>query len=113
MAGQPERRKHRRLSIRLPIECVASLGDRRTTVRTVTCDISSGGVCFEVDSEEYPVGTSLEMEFGVPPGDGHSPYPGRVRGTGTVVRVGQLEDAASTSRYRVTAQFSRTLKLVF
>ncbi|MFH0981697.1 MAG: PilZ domain-containing protein [Planctomycetota bacterium] len=113
MHGPPERRQHRRLQIRLPLECAAALGRRRVTYRTVTHDISAGGVCFEADRDEFPVGTALEMELGVPPGDGHSPYPGRVRGTGEVVRVDRLNDDGSLPRFRMAAHFSKPLKLAF
>lgn len=108
-----ERRKHRRLDIRLPIEYVTTVGNRRTTCHTVTHDISSGGVCFEADSDELPLGASLEMEFGVPPGDGHSPYPGRVRGTGRVMRVDRSVEGGPPAQFRVAARFSKPLKLVF
>jgi hypothetical protein len=113
MSPGQDRRKHRRLAIRLPIECIATLDDRRYTYRTVTHDVSSTGVSFESDSDVFPVGTALEIELGVPPGDGHSPYPGRVRGTGQVVRVNRLTQAGSDPRFRVAAHFSKPLKLVF
>lgn len=113
MQHQEERREHRRVGIRLPIECVADTAGRKVTYRTVTDDVSSGGVSFEAESDDFPVGVSLEMELEVPPGDGHSPYPGRVRGTGTVVRVDRLGDGGAGLRYRVAAHFSKPLKLAF
>ncbi len=113
MQYQKERRKHPRVGIRLPIECVADIAGRRVIYRTVTDDVSSGGVSFEAESDDFPVGVSLEMQLEVPPGDGHSPYPGRVRGTGTVVRVDRLGDGGAGPQYRVAAHFSRPLKLVF
>ena len=113
MGPAKERRSDRRLVIRLPIECLASCGGRRVTYRTVTHDISSGGVCFEADGDEFAVGASLEMELGVPPGDGHSPYPGRVRGTGEVVRVGRLGEGGPGPHFRIAAEFAKPLKLLF
>ena len=113
MGQDQERRKHRRLEIRLPLECRTTHGGRKTAYRTVTCDISAGGLCFEVESNEFPVGTTLDMELGVPPGDGHSPYPGRVRGTGRVVRVERLPRMGPHPRWRIATQLSKVLKLVF
>ena len=113
MPQPEERRRHRRLCIRLPIECVAAVGDRRMTYRTVTHDISSGGVCFESETDEFPIGTSLEMGLEIPPGDGHSPYPGRVRGTGRVVRGDRLAEHGGPPRFRIAARYSKPLKLAF
>ena len=50
---------------------------------------------------------------GVPPGDGHSLYPGRVRGTGRVVRVDRLGDGGPHPRFGIAAHFSKPLKLAF
>ena len=113
MEHRQERRTHRRLGIRLPIECVTASDGRHVVYRTVTRDISSGGVCFEAESDEFPVGTSFEVEFEVPPGDGHSPYPGRVRGTAKVARVERSGDGGSPPQFRIAAWFSKPLKLVF
>ena len=113
MQDRAEQRRHRRMNIRLPIECTAALGGRRVTYRTVTHDISSSGVSFGTDTDDFPVGASLEMELGVPPGDGHSPYPGRVRGSGRVVRVDRLDERGLHSQFRVAAHFDKPLRLVF
>ncbi|MCK4658008.1 MAG: PilZ domain-containing protein [Phycisphaerae bacterium] len=113
MGHARERRKHRRLGIRLPIECVGTLDGGQVIYRTVTHDVCSGGVCFEADSNEFAVGTSLEMELEVPPGDGHSPYPGRVRGAGRVVRVDRLGEGGAQPRFRIATNFTQRLKVVF
>ena len=113
MPEQRERRKHRRMAIRLPIECVSSSEGHQVTYRTITADISSDGVCFEADGNEFRIRTPLEIELGVPPGDGHSPYAGRVRGTGRVVRVDRTNGDAAHAKYRIAAHFSKPLKLVF
>jgi hypothetical protein len=113
MVQRQERRKHRRIGIRLPLECTATMGDRQVTCRTVTHDISSGGLCFEAESDEFPLSATFNLELGIPPGDGHSPYPGRVRGTGQVVRVEQVRESGSPTRFRIAAQFNKPLKLVF
>ena len=113
MPEESERRNHRRMTIRLPIECVSSSNGHQVTYRTVTTDISSGGVCFEADGNDFPVRACLEIELGVPPGDGHSPYAGRVRGTGRVVRVDRGNGDPAHAKYRIAANFSKPLKLVF
>ena len=113
MGALQERRGDRRVVIRLPLECLVSCDGRRITYRTVTHDVSSGGVCFDADSDDFPVGASLEMELGVPPGDGHSPYPGRVRGTGAVVRVDRPSGGEPEAPFRIAAEFAKPLKLLF
>lgn len=100
------------MSIQLPVECASTRDGRRIAYRTVTRDISSDGVCFETDGDEFPVGAAIEMELGVPPGDGYSPYSGRVRGIATVTRVDRLI-GGSNPRFRVSAHFGKPLKLVF
>src|SRR5207342_3399090 len=81
-AMDKDRRQHRRLSIRLPVECCPSKKDRQHSVRTVTNNISTGGLYFEVDliegvTEPQP-NSLLQVELTVPPGDGHVPYEGRL-----------------------------------
>jgi len=110
-----ERRMHRRLEIRLPLEyCL--LGDAEGNVcRTVTKNISTGGLYFETDDEDIRPGMVLSLGLTIPPGEGHFPYQGRVTGTGEVVRVTPLGEAGpgKPRRIGVATRFCESLKLSF
>lgn len=117
-----DRRQHRRLAIRLPLECCASHESRDRALRTVTTNISTGGLYFEldlIDGVSLPEPRELlNIELTVPPGDGHFPYAGRVSSMAQVVRCEPLplppsEAAASVPRYGVAAQFRDAIKLAF
>ena len=47
-----ERRKHRRLEIRLPLECSNWGGQPEVRYRTVTLNVSTGGVYFETEATD-------------------------------------------------------------
>ncbi|MCC7194275.1 MAG: PilZ domain-containing protein [Gemmatimonadaceae bacterium] len=115
-----ERRVHRRLSIRLPLEC-SPAGVEGEILRATAANISTGGLYFEV---EVPEGSAppaprslLEVALSVPPGEGHFPYEGRVSSTARVVRCDVLEAAAGagpgTRRLGIAASFCEPLKLSF
>lgn len=90
-----ERRQHRRLQIQLPLEFYPESSGRQSTYRTITRDISSGGIYFEVDHEPVheplEAGTEIHLELTVPPG-AHFPYEGRVKATASVVRIEPADD---------------------
>lgn len=116
------RRQHRRLNIRLPVECYPATLDRQHAVRTVTNNISTGGLYFEVDlidgvSEPTPQ-SLLHVELTVPPGDGHFPYEGRLNSVAEVIRCDRLgtfqnPELPTHERLGVAARFREPLKLLF
>ncbi len=113
-----DRRKHRRLAIRLPIEYRILDLEEPPIERTVSRDISSGGICFETASDQIRVGTTLDVELIVPPGDGYFPYAGRVSSQTEVVRVEPAPverdgTEATPQRFRIAARFTDAPKLNF
>ncbi len=117
-----ERRQYRRLAIRLPLECSPPDQGRDGAIRTVTSDVSTGGVAFEIDQLEGvtvpPVSSLLNIELTVPPGDGHFPYEGRVTGVAEVVRCDRrprttASRADAPARFGVAARFREPLRLAF
>ncbi|HSW46137.1 MAG TPA: PilZ domain-containing protein [Phycisphaerae bacterium] len=123
-----ERRRHRRLPIRLPLECRGRGEPRRRVLRGLTANISSGGIYFEYNLsneggsrslEDVPAGDNLlDMELTVPPGDGHSPYEGRVRTVVEIVRREELPGGAGAGaegrrRIGLACRFHEPLKLTF
>ncbi len=109
--GGGERRKHPRLQIRLPVSYRPAESLSATFRHDYTTDIATGGVQFLLAGEALKPGQRLEMELSVPPGEGHFPYTGRIRGNGTVVRC-QATDPAQ-ERWAVAARFDEPLALEF
>jgi hypothetical protein len=115
-----EQRQHRRLEIRLPLEFhCPSQGDEHV-LRTITRNISTGGVYFEADISDQlpppPAHSLLAVEMTIPPGEGYFPYEGRVRGLAEVLRCEPLsttENAPTSRRMGIAARFSEPLKLAF
>jgi hypothetical protein len=99
------------------VEC-RSNSPEQPVVRTVTRDVSAGGVCFDVEGDDVHVGANLVVDLIVPPGDGHFPYSGRIQGDGEVVRVEPYPGTEGSNgkrnpRILVAAQFKDSLKLHF
>jgi hypothetical protein len=118
MGEREERREHRRLDTKLRLQCTPTRSDQGSACPAVTRNVGSGGVYFETNCDEFVPGSLWQFELTVPPGAGHFPYAGQVRGLGEIVRVDGLPDgdnAASAGRGRcgVAARFRQPLKLVF
>ena len=112
----PERRKHRRLHMSLPVE-FRRVGQSSTgRHRSVASDVSTGGIYFETMLDDLRKGDLLDIELTIPPGEGHFPYQGRVSSTAAVVRTEKLAKSAgliSNPRIGVGAAFRESFKLAF
>ena len=111
-----ERRGDRRIAIRLPVECRREkAGGGRVIVRTITQDVSSGGMYIELDSPDFNVGDRLEVELTVPPAEGVSPYQGRARCAAAVLRVQRLNPGEQQGmlRYGVATRFPDRLRFSY
>ncbi len=108
---QTERRKHRRLSIRLPISYSVVEDDVSAADSTETINISTGGAYFGTDRKDIYTGTMLDMELTIPPGQGHFPYEGRISSRGVVVRVDELNEGPN--RFGVATQFRESPRFMF
>lgn len=110
-----ERRRHRRLDIRLPLQYCPGNDSGVNVCRTVTRNISTGGLYFETDDLEIRAGMTIELELTIPPGEGYSPYQGHITSMGEVVRVDDLGPSAnaSTRRVGVATRFRDSLRLSF
>ncbi|MBI4578930.1 MAG: PilZ domain-containing protein [Planctomycetes bacterium] len=113
-----ERRQHRRLAIRLPVDC--RIQGLPQAVRAFTRDISTGGVYFEADlpagTPRLPPACTLDLTLTVPPGEGHFPYQGRVTGSAELLRCDPLPGPAGKSgvvRYGLAARFRQPLQMAF
>ena len=114
--GLPERRKHRRLRMALPLEFRRSKMPTAGLCRSVAQDVSTGGIYFETVLEDLSKGELLDIELTIPPGQGHFPYQGRVSSVAAVVRTEKLPPSASqiaNPRIGVAATFRQSFKLAF
>jgi len=103
------------MEIRLPLECRKGSGADMSIVRTITRNVSTGGVSFELDGPDFGVGDRLEIDLTVPPAAGVSPYQGRASCRAEVLRVLPLSDkeTGGVERYVVAAQFLGRLRLSY
>jgi hypothetical protein len=119
---ETERRQHRRLAIRLAMECRGLGWSQEMPIRTVTTNISTGGVFFEMElpngGERPKPNELLNIALTVPPGDGHFPYQGLLTSVAEVLRCNQVpstngEHDDGPGRVGIAAQFRDALKLAF
>ena len=112
----PERRKHRRLRMALPVEFRRSAELSAGPYRSVARDVSTGGIYFETMLEDLRKGELLDIELTIPPGEGHFPYQGRVSSVAAVVRTEKLVSLGlqiTNPRIGVAAAFRESFKLAF
>lgn len=112
----PERRKHRRLRMALPLEFRRSAQPSVGPYRSVARDVSTGGIYFETVLEDLRKGELIDIELTIPPGEGHFPYQGRVSSVAAVVRTEKSASSASqitNPRIGVAATFREPFKLAF
>ena len=112
-----DRRTHRRLAIRLPVEVsrprlihMARDGDT-FVVRTVTQNISTGGMYFELDSPDFQTGDEIDLELTMPAAEGVYPYEGRANCSATIIRSDRITSPAGSDRFALAAKFRERLRL--
>jgi len=109
------RRLHERLAIRLPVECRRDDDGRTSVVRTITQNVSTGGMYLELDASEFQPGDRVLVELIVPPAEGVSPYQGRATCRAEILRVGQVTERTPSGleRLGVAARFLDRLRLAY
>jgi len=112
----PERRKHRRLQMHLPLEFRRATESAAGQHHTMTRDVSTGGIYFETAMDDLRKGELLDIEMTIPPGEGHFPYQGRVSSVARVVRMEKpsgLSGRTANRRVGVGVAFRESFKLSF
>ena len=105
-----ERRKHRRLVLRLPITRLQGQQYESAADGAWTRNVSAGGMYFVLPASEAPkAGQELHFEMTVPPGEGYSSYIGRISGWGQVARTAPQ----GTDSVGVALRFTHELGLAF
>lgn len=113
-----ERRVHRRLEVRLPLEFHRLGGVRQSFAPTVTGNVSTGGVYFETTVDDIFAGEELQIDLGVPPGDDRFPQHGKITTTAEVIRAAKTDksshpDAIPLPKYGIAARFRQGFRLTF
>ena len=103
------------MSLRLPVECRRQAGGDSPVIRSVTHDISTGGVYLELGSPDFGLGDKLEVELTVPPAEGVSPSQGRAICNAEVVRLESPRNGIEEKRRRfgVAARFLDRLRISY
>ena len=106
------RRQHPRLTIRLPVAHRPAASLAVHLRHDFTTDISAGGTQLVVTGRPPPVGEKMELELTIPPGEGHFPYSGKIRGVGTVLRSEPVRPGPGAP-WAVATRFDQPLNLDF
>ncbi len=115
MSGS-ERRKYKRLPIKLDLSCrrVGSAAEKFHTGYTV--DVSPGGLYFETAVGTFKQGNLLKVRLSIPPTTGLLEFGGKISGFAMVLRTCNICDSRtdtnlSSGRYGVAAEFCQSPKL--
>jgi hypothetical protein len=110
-----ERRRTRRLDIRLPVELRVIRADGELIIRTMTRNVSAGGLYLELENADLAPGERGNAELSIPPADGVSSCPGRAAVPIEIVRIAPLADRPGNPapRYALAARFLEPLRFSF
>lgn len=114
-APPSERRRHQRLEIRLPVEFRQSRDDGAYIVRTISQNVGTGGLYFELDSADFRPGDRLDVELTIPAAEGVSPYPGRATTQAEILRVDPIQERGTLAirRFGLAARFLEPLRFSY
>jgi hypothetical protein len=113
------------LEIRLPVELriVNPEGDLAdgdgasvsTIIRTVTRNISTGGMYLELDEPGFQSGDRLSVQIKIPPAEGVSAYPGVGTCEAEVLRCApsSRDSTGAVERYGIAARFLDRLRITY
>lgn len=107
----PNRRVHSRLAMRLPVE-LRSLDDPESSIiRTVTRNVSTGGIYLELGGPEFTPGQRIGVRLRIPAAEGVSAYPGMITCDAEVLRCSPHPRSGSPARYGLAARFLDKLRI--
>ncbi len=106
-----ERRAHRRLDVRLPVELRSLDRPESPVVRATTRNISTGGLYFELDRPDFSTGHRVNVTLSIPPAEGVSAFHGTAICGAEIVRCDPSNDDSRTGSFGVAARFLEDLRL--
>ncbi len=107
-----ERRKHRRLSIKLNILCWKVGIPGEDFLKGSTLNVSTGGLLFQTTSSDLKKGDLLNIKVDVPPTSGLLELGGTISSFGRVLRSGEIGDTGLdvSEEYGVALEFCKSPK---
>ena len=113
-----EKRIHRRLDMKLPLEYRYAELSESLTLQSITSNVSTGGLYFETTNEALQPGDVLAFKLGIPPDEARFPKHTTISTVGKVVRSGAVVETDNSKeetviRFGVAAEFQKGFKLVF
>ena len=116
MNQDSERRTHRRLNMRLPLEYRVAQARHAKSCSSTTMNVSTGGLYFETTDPALKPGDDIAFELGIPAEDRRFPQHGTIATQGTILRTTPVEHQTHENgigfpRYGVAARFSQGFKL--
>ena len=109
-----EKRKYKRLPIRLDLCCHKDGSEAKEAYTGYTVNVSAGGLLFETTTDIFKPGNMLKVEMSIPPTVGLLEFGGSVSGLGMVVRTHTICDSAkgtdfTSTKSGVALEFCRPL----
>ena len=85
-----DRRKHKRLDLKLEMLCQRIGADESAVSSGKTVNISTGGVLIKTSHSKFEIGDLVNVQMTVPPTDGTLDHGGRMEGYARVTRINKL-----------------------
>ena len=111
-----EKRKYRRLPIKLDLSCHKTGSTREKFHTGCTVNVSPGGLYFESEADVFKPGNMLKVELSIPPTAGLLEIGGSISGLGRILRIQTICDSHAdtdlhSARSGVALEFCQPLKL--
>lgn len=106
-----EKRRHKRLTVKLDLSCCETTGAAGRIHRGYTVNVSPGGLYFETSDDVFEPAALLKVELSIPPTTGLLESGGRISGLAKVLRTCDTAAVRQDGRYGVALEFCQPLKL--
>jgi hypothetical protein len=112
----PERRRHRRLPIKIPLSCSKVGSTAEKARKGLTVNVSPTGLYFQTRAATFKDGGLVRVELSIPPTTGVLEFGGTISSFARVVRARRIEDShtstgLSSSKFGVALEFCQPPKL--
>jgi hypothetical protein len=114
--ASPERRKYRRLPIKIPLSCGKVGSTAEEAPKGLTTNVSPGGLYFQTLATTFRLGSLVRVELSIPPTTGVLELGGTISSFARVLRIDKIQDSRksiglSSSKYGVAVEFCQPPRL--
>jgi hypothetical protein len=111
-----ERRRHRRLPMKISLSCSKVGSPAEKARKGVTANVSTGGLYFQTLAATFRGGSLVRVELSIPPTTGVLESGGTISSFARVLRTHKTQDSDtstgfSSSKYSVALEFCQPPKL--